>query len=297
MFSYDDDDDDDRKATNAKLVIEERARRQRELSARLSKQALADDSSIYDYDGVYDAMVEKRTAEMCARVGLKASGEVVDGRKAPRYIHKLQEACKVREIEFDRVYERQLLKEQEEEKAKYGDQAEDRFVTGAYKKQLQELRKWDAEDARKGDEIEEKTSALSAGMHGFYANLLTKNIGMGADVETSAVSTYTHGSKKHACILATPATEPAKPKPPPPIKEEDGGDASGAGPQGARQGTSIYDTERAAVKAEPTDAVVKAEPRPGPEAVDPEVEKKKRDAAVLSARERFLQRKKTKTGP
>ena len=53
----------------------------------------------------------------------------------------------MREVEFDRVYERQLLKEQEEEKRLYGDVAE-RFVTAAYKNQLQESRKWDAEDRR-----------------------------------------------------------------------------------------------------------------------------------------------------
>ena len=68
------------------------------------------------------------------------------GRKAARYIGSLKDAAKIREREFDRVYERQLLKEQEAEKAEFGET--ERFVTAAYKKQLQESRKWDAEDAR-----------------------------------------------------------------------------------------------------------------------------------------------------
>jgi predicted phosphatase len=37
-------------------------------------------------------------------------------------------------------------------------------------------------------------------MQGFYQNLLTKNVAMGGDVEGSAVSAYTAGSKRHTQI-------------------------------------------------------------------------------------------------
>jgi hypothetical protein len=37
-------------------------------------------------------------------------------------------------------------------------------------------------------------------MEGFYANLLTKNIAMGGDVEASAISAYTTGSKRHQIL-------------------------------------------------------------------------------------------------
>ena len=37
-------------------------------------------------------------------------------------------------------------------------------------------------------------------MHGFYANLLTKNIAMGGDVVQSAVSSYTAGSQRQSSM-------------------------------------------------------------------------------------------------
>ena len=58
-----------------------------------------------------------------------------------------------------------------------------------------EDRKWEYED-RLADAVERNTTAESRGMHGFLSNLLTKNIAMGADVETSAVSAYTAGSSR-----------------------------------------------------------------------------------------------------
>jgi hypothetical protein len=38
----------------------------------------------------------------------------------------------------------------------------------------------------------------SQGMHGFYSNLLTKNVAMGGDVEGSALSAYTAGSQRQS---------------------------------------------------------------------------------------------------
>lgn len=38
----------------------------------------------------------------------------------------------------------------------------------------------------------------SQGMHGFYSNLLTKNVAMGGDVEESALSAYTAGSHRQS---------------------------------------------------------------------------------------------------
>jgi hypothetical protein len=58
-----------------------------------------------------------------------------------------------------------------------------------------EDQKWEMED-KLADALEERTGVAARGMHGFYSNLLTKNIAMGGDVTTSAVSAYTAGSRR-----------------------------------------------------------------------------------------------------
>jgi coiled-coil domain-containing protein 55 len=50
----------------------------------------------------------------------------------------------VREKEKERIFERKLLKERQEEDAQFGDKP--KFMTSAYKKKLQEAEKWDYED-------------------------------------------------------------------------------------------------------------------------------------------------------
>ena len=192
MFGGADDDE----PRDAKQEVAQQMRdlgaAQRRRAAQQAAQAASIDPSIYDYDGVYDRMKEDERKKISARSGLSNTNHAKPG---ARYIGSLKQAAKVREREFDRVYERQLLKEQEQDKDTYGDT--ERFVTAAYKKQLQESRKWDAED-RRMDEVEERTSAQTSGMAGFYSNLLTRNIAAGADVEKAAVSSYTHGSRRSA---------------------------------------------------------------------------------------------------
>ena len=196
MFGGADDDDQPR---DQKKEVAQQMRdlgaAQRRRAAQQAAQAAAVDPSIYDYDGVYDQMKEDERKKISARSGLSNTNHSKPG---ARYIGSLKQAAKVREREFDRVYERQLLKEQEQDKDAYGDT--ERFVTAAYKKQLQESRKWDAED-RRMDELEERTSAQTSGMAGFYSNLLTRNIAAGADVEKAAVSSYTHGSRRNAAWM------------------------------------------------------------------------------------------------
>lgn len=55
------------------------------------------------------------------------------------------------------------------------------------------------------DEIEARTDVRSQGMHGFYSNLLTKNVAMGGDVEGSALSAYTAGSQRQSKMSSSSA--------------------------------------------------------------------------------------------
>lgn len=54
--------------------------------------------------------------------------------------------------------------------------------------------------------MEASTDFRSQGMHGFYANLLTKNIAMGGDVAQSAVSSYTAGSQRQSSMTQSAVT-------------------------------------------------------------------------------------------
>ena len=194
----------------------------------------------------------------------------------------------MREREFDRVYERQLLKEQEQDKDTYGDT--ERFVTAAYKKQLQESRKWDAED-RRMDEVEERTSAQTSGMAGFYSNLLTRNIAAGADVEKAAVSSYTHGSRRNAFVDEGPSSVV-------PQQEEDAAasalarfeDAVPPSAEDERKARAAFAASRGYdAVAERLAKVEEEDVKPPPPVVEaPQVAPQ--DAAA-AARERFLARK------
>eukprot|EP00635_Sarcinochrysidales_sp_CCMP3193_P014509 CAMPEP_0118891976 /NCGR_PEP_ID=MMETSP1166-20130328/1761_1 /TAXON_ID=1104430 /ORGANISM="Chrysoreinhardia sp, Strain CCMP3193" /LENGTH=342 /DNA_ID=CAMNT_0006830661 /DNA_START=1 /DNA_END=1029 /DNA_ORIENTATION=- len=304
-------------AASAMRLSLEGARRRAEANAReQASKALREDSSAFDYDGVYESMAKER------RVGAAPSA------RTARYIPKLQEAAKIRDVDFDRVYERQLLKEEEQNKHL----PQERYVTAAYKKQLLESRKWDAED--NANAMEDKTSAESAGMQSFYANLLTKNIAVGADVDKSAVSAYTHGSHRFKRMVGHSAKTGAKEDDDGAVggdeeqhsaktgaKEDDSGDSAKAAKEedfSARGAT----TTKAAKKEDgappqgdrpPPVAVKKEEPPPvvtvkveeppttQPPATTVTLTEQPAPAATASdvdaARARFLARKKARTQP
>lgn len=113
-------------------------------------------------------------------------------------------AAKIREKDRDRVYDRKLLKERLEEDKLLGINSEEttKFMTSAYKQKLLEDQKWQYEE-KLIEEIDKRTNAENKGMHGFYANLLTKNISMGGNVADNAVSAYTAGSIRQQHVLPT----------------------------------------------------------------------------------------------
>jgi hypothetical protein len=53
---------------------------------------------------------------------------------------------------------------------------------------------------RIAEELDKRTDVRASGMHGFYANLLNKNVSMGGDV-SNAVSAYTAGSNRQSALL------------------------------------------------------------------------------------------------
>ncbi|OQS05195.1 hypothetical protein THRCLA_02626 [Thraustotheca clavata] len=151
---------------------------------RAVQEALASDPNAFDYDDVYDSIQAQRTKQKEAKK--------INNAPQSKYIGVLMEKAKVREIEHDRIRERRLLKEREEDDKLHGDK--EKFITSSYKRKLMEAKRWEEEDARlaKLEEAQDVTKRGQLGMAGFYANLLTNNIAMGGNME-KATSAYTTG--------------------------------------------------------------------------------------------------------
>ncbi|KAG6972014.1 hypothetical protein JG687_00001714 [Phytophthora cactorum] len=167
---------------------------------KVRAQALAEDASVFDYDAVYDDMksVRETEAEKCA-----AKRE--EEKKKPQYISTLLQQAKIREVENERIRERRLLNERKADDALYGDK--EKLVSASYKRKLQEMQRWDAEDARLAamEEQEDVTKQGEHAMAGFYANL-NKNIAMGGSTN-NARSAYTAKEARHD---ATTSEKPAR---------------------------------------------------------------------------------------
>ena len=98
--------------------------------------ALAEDAAVFDYDSHFDAIQATRAAPARAEKVARQS----------RYIAGLLEVAESRKREQDVLYERQLAKERAAEDHLFGDT--ERFVTGAYRRKLEEDAKWKDEQKK-----------------------------------------------------------------------------------------------------------------------------------------------------
>ncbi|KAG1695395.1 hypothetical protein DVH05_020433 [Phytophthora capsici] len=171
---------------DAKRRVGEEAARSLQQSQvdKVRAQALAEDASVFDYDAVYDDMKSARETEAEKRTAKRE-----EEKKKPKYISTLLQQAKIREVENERIRERRLLNERKADDAMYGDK--EKLVSASYKRKLQEMQRWDAEDARLAalEENEDVTKQGEHAMAGFYANL-NKNIAMGGST-ANARSAYT----------------------------------------------------------------------------------------------------------
>ena len=179
MFNNDDDDDDDDiKNINDNDISAIKRANQLILSSKsnnnISSTTLVDDISIYDYDGSYDAFKSnnvKNTSDNHPLLSSEGSSNLP--KPKPKYIESIIATSKIREKEQERMKERKLIRERQKEDELYGDT--EKFMTSAYKKKLEEEKKWEYED-KLTEIVEQKTDYRSRGMHGFYSNLMNKNV-------------------------------------------------------------------------------------------------------------------------
>lgn len=176
---------------------EEAERKKRTISAKEEQQKVLEiDPSAYDYDEVYDAMK--------ASTQPQASKKQVA--KGPQYMQNLIDKAQERKIIYDMAYERKLRKEQEAEGDMYGDK--EKFLTGAYRRRLEELDRWKkGEDARDEADVER---AEKGGMFNFYANLIENNVAMGAaGPETKQAAPTKPPQPTPAETMPKPSVEPS----------------------------------------------------------------------------------------
>ncbi|XP_048649455.1 nuclear speckle splicing regulatory protein 1 isoform X1 [Marmota marmota marmota] len=166
VFGNDSDDDDETSVSES--LQREAAKKQAMKQTKLEIQkALAEDSTVYEYDSIYDEMQKKKEEN---------NPKLLLGKdRKPKYIHNLLKAVEIRKKEQEKRMEKKIQREREMEKGEFDDK--EAFVTSAYKKKLQER----AEE----EEREKKAAALEArldvtkqkDLSGFYRHLLNQAVG------------------------------------------------------------------------------------------------------------------------
>lgn len=130
------------------------------LESRKNAEAAAElDSSVYEYDNVYDSFKPKKQTTK------------EDEERKPKYMRNLLQAAEVRKRDALIAEEKKIAREREAE----GDEFEDKekFVTAAYKKQQEENRRIEEEEKKKEEKEAKKNEG--GGMSAFYRTLLDKD--------------------------------------------------------------------------------------------------------------------------
>ncbi|XP_038151741.1 nuclear speckle splicing regulatory protein 1 [Cyprinodon tularosa] len=191
-------DDSDDETTVGETLQKEAIKKKMMKQTRLEMQkALEQDSTVYDYDAVYDDMQKQR---------LESKKKVLEGAdKRPKYIHQLMKAVEDRKKEQERRDERKIQKEREAEGEKFADK--DAYVTSAYKKKLEE-QKEEAEREKRQAEIEAALDVRKQkDLSGFYRHLLNQTVGEEEIPDRSANKNQPSDSSKEA-ERTSPASSP-----------------------------------------------------------------------------------------
>ncbi|KAI9767921.1 MAG: hypothetical protein M1840_005414 [Geoglossum simile] len=133
-------------------------------SLKQASEAESIDPSVYDYDNVYDSMKSVDRAK-------KGKEEADLAERRPKYMESLLAAAEVRKRDQLRAKEKMLQREREAEGDEFADK--EKFVTGAYREQQAEMARLEEEEARKEEEEMKKKAGM--GMSGFYRSVLDKD--------------------------------------------------------------------------------------------------------------------------
>ncbi|MCJ1291726.1 hypothetical protein MMC34_003271 [Xylographa carneopallida] len=140
------------------------------------------DSSIYDYDSVYDSLHAKPPTSSST------------GLAGPKYMGNLLAAAEVRKRDQLRAKEKMLAKERDAEGDDYA--GKEKFVTGAYKAQQEEVRRMEAEEVRREIEDAERRRKQGGGMVGLYRGMLERDEKRHEEMVKAAAEEEGKGARK-----------------------------------------------------------------------------------------------------
>ncbi|MCJ1223435.1 hypothetical protein MMC12_000076 [Toensbergia leucococca] len=130
-------------------------------STKHASSAQSIDPTIYSYDTIYDTLHSKPARSSNPQ------------EKGPKYMANLIAAAETRKRDQLRAQDKMLAKEREAEGDEFADK--EKFVTGAYKAQQEEVRRMEAEEAERERVEAERKRRAGGGMTGLYKNILEQD--------------------------------------------------------------------------------------------------------------------------
>lgn len=164
VFGDDSDEETPKQEINASLQKSSlQAKIKRQTQIEIDK-ALEADPTVYEYDNIYDDLKAKKEEKDAALQQKKD--------KKPKYIAGLLKAAEIRKKEDERRAEKKIQKEREKE----GNEFEDKevFVTGAYKKKMQEIQEQEEKERREAAMEEMLDVKKQRDLSGFYRYMLNE---------------------------------------------------------------------------------------------------------------------------
>mmetsp|Transcript_17706 Transcript_17706/g.30079 ORF Transcript_17706/g.30079 Transcript_17706/m.30079 type:complete len:285 (+) Transcript_17706:422-1276(+) len=169
-FGYDDDDDlddgpvqvseKDRRKIERK-VVNERLERENKANLEKVKAHERQHMDVFQYDQVYEKESSKANSQ---------SNQEAAAPQKSKYIEQLLATAKKRDMQHERAREKVILREQEEE-AKVLGAADQVFVTGAYKRRLEERKRAELEEM---DKEAQEDVLKKDDLSGFYSGVLSQ---------------------------------------------------------------------------------------------------------------------------
>ncbi|CDY30559.1 BnaA04g15740D [Brassica napus] len=223
------------------------------------KKALEEDPSAFAYDEVIDDIKQKAIVP-----------KLQDRQdRKPRYVQHLMKKAEQRQKEHEIVYERKLAKEREKDDDLFS--GKEKFITGAYKRKLEEQKKWLAEERLRELREERDDVTKKKDLSDFYFNMVN-NVALGArgieeKEEQRKAEKMEEEMRKEEKKAESPEKEVLLPE--------------------------SQDVGSSRKRKEEKDSSSKEEAKEAPKATTTTQHKKSEDA-IAAARERFLARKKAK---
>ncbi|KAF8609883.1 hypothetical protein BDV93DRAFT_549752 [Ceratobasidium sp. AG-I] len=148
------------------------------------------DQTVFQYDEVWDGM-------KMAEAKSKAVKEDNPEDRQAKYMKNLLDSAARRKLDHLRAEEKMMQREREAEGDEFADK--DKFVTQAYKDQMAEVRRAEAEEKAKEEAERQKSKGLGGGMTHFYKQLLddaakTHEAAVAATADPSPKATPAPGS-------------------------------------------------------------------------------------------------------